>query len=375
MSLFLGRRLEADNPGEAFNLINIQYTSGTTGFPKGCLLSHDYWIVSGHANALRDGRQYRNILASTPFYYMDPQWLLLMTILQGATLHVARRQSTSRYLSWLRAYDINFCLFPWVLHKQSVTPLDNDNRVVRANVYGVPKSLHAEIQERFGLTAREAFGMTELGPTLFMPIEATDMVGSGSCGRPSPFRQCRLVDEQGNEVAVGEPGELIVRGRGILKGYYGNPEASVEAFFGEWFRTGDLMKCDERGFYTIIGRRKDMVRRSGENIAARELESVLNSLPEVSESAIIPVPDPMRGEEVKAWIVLKPEVDRNDALLASIIDRCQESLADFKVPRYFAFRETFPRTGSSKIAKHILASEPPDPKNGTYDRSLGKWVY
>lgn len=356
------------------DLMNIQYTSGTTGFPKGCMLTHTYWIVSGYSNAFRDGKRYDNILASTPFYYMDPQWLLLMTILQGATLHVAPRQSTSRFLHWLRDYGINFCLFPWVLHKQPPQPDDCENRIIRANVYGVPKSLHREIETRFGITAREAFGMTELGPTLFMPMEAEDMVGSGCCGRPAPFRECKLVDENGRDVAQGEPGELVVRGTGILKGYYGNPAATAEAFFADWFRTGDLFRQDERGFFSIIGRRKDMVRRSGENIAARELESVLNSFPEVSESAIVGVPDAMRGEEVKAWIVLKPEISRDEALLSSIIDRCKANLADFKVPRYFAFRDTFPRTGSSKIAKHVLVQEAQGDQYGTYDRTTKKWI-
>ncbi|MFB2551364.1 class I adenylate-forming enzyme family protein [Ensifer soli] len=356
------------------DLMNIQYTSGTTGFPKGCMLTQDYWIVSGYSNAFRDGKRYENLLASTPFYYMDPQWILLMTILQRGTLHVARRQSTSRFLDWLRIYEINFCLFPWVLHKQPPAASDRDNRIVRANVYGVPKTLHAEIQARFGLTAREAFGMTELGPTLFMPIEAADMVGSGSCGRPAPFRDCKLVDEAGRAVSVGDVGELVVRGTGILKGYYGNPAATAEAFFGEWFRTGDLFTQNERGFFTIIGRRKDMVRRSGENIAARELESVLNSFPEVSESAIVGVPDAMRGEEVKAWIVLKPDIDRDDRLVSLLIDRCRANLADFKVPRFFAFRDAFPRTGSSKIAKHILVQETADAQTATYDRTLGTWI-
>src|SRR5690606_1649857 len=123
---------------------------------------------------------------------------------------------------------------------------DSINHVIRANIYGAPGSLHREIEKRFNLTAREAFGMTELGPTLFMPIEAEDMVGSGSCGVPAPFRECRLVDENGKDVGPGEPGELVVRGKGILLGYYRNEEATREAFIDGWFRTGDLFRRDER---------------------------------------------------------------------------------------------------------------------------------
>nr|WP_275448354.1 class I adenylate-forming enzyme family protein [Mesorhizobium sp. IRAMC:0171] len=369
-------RLESFEPAakvQPNDLLNIQYTSGTTGFPKGCMLTQQYWLVSGHSNAHRDGRRYENLLASTPFFYMDPQWLLLMTIIQRGTLFVAQRQSTSRFMTWVREHKINFCLLPWILYKEPQQPDDDRNSIVRANIYGVPRAIHAEIEQRFGLKAREAFGMTELGPTLFMPIEASDMVGSGSCGLPAPFRECRLVDEYGNEVDVGEPGELLVRGKGMLLGYYRNPEATAESMPDGWFRTGDLFRKDHNGFYTIIGRRKDMVRRSGENIAAREVEAVLNAFPYVSESAIIGVPDERRGEEVKAYIVVKQGVEETDGLLVEIVRHCEEQLAAFKVPRFYEFRKEFPRTGSAKIAKHLLRSEDKDLRSGAFDRVTGSW--
>ena len=366
-------RFEPPAKVEPDDLLNIQYTSGTTGFPKGCMLTQRYWIVSGHSNAHRDGKRYERILATTPFYYMDPQWLLLMTIIQRGTLFVAQRQSTSRFMSWLRDHRINFCLLPWILHKEPGQPTDADNEIVRANIYGVPRTLHAQIEERFGLVAREAFGMTELGPTLFMPIEAEDMVGSGSCGLPAPFRECKLVDENGNEAGPSETGELAVRGTGIMRGYYRNEEATAEAFQDGWFRTGDLFRKDRNGFYSIIGRRKDMVRRSGENIAAREVESVLNSFPHVAESAVIGVPDELRGEEVKAYIVVKPGIAETEELIAELIRHCQQQLAAFKVPRYYAFRREFPRTGSAKIAKHVVRSEDGDLRKGAFDRVAGSW--
>jgi crotonobetaine/carnitine-CoA ligase len=337
------------------------------------MLTQRYWIVSGHSNAHRDGKRYERILASTPFYYMDPQWLLLMTLFQRGTLFVAQRQSTSRFMGWVREHRINFCLLPWILYKEPQGPKDDDNAIVRANIYGVPRTLHAQIEERFGLVAREAFGMTELGPTLFMPIEAADMVGSGSCGLPAPFRECRLIGEDGEEVGPMEPGELAVRGEGILQGYYRNDAATSDSLRDGWFRTGDLFRKDHNGFYTIIGRRKDMVRRSGENIAAREVESVLNAFPHVAESAIIGVPDEKRGEEVKAYIVVKPGVDETEELIGEIARHCEQQLAAFKVPRFYTFRSNFPRTGSAKIAKHVLRSEEPDLRKGAYDRLAGSW--
>lgn len=341
------------------DLLNIQYTSGTTGFPKGCMLSQRYWIAAGKVNAFRDGRRYRHILASTPFYYVDPQWLLLMSIYQRATLHVANRQSASRFMEWVRNHNIEFCLLPALTLKQPSHSYDRNNAVIRANIYGVSPRLHAELEERFDICAREAFGMTELGPTLYMPIEATDMVGSGACGIPCPFRECRVADETGAAVPPGTVGELLVRGPGILQGYYKRLDASKAASHGEWFRTGDLFRMDERGYFYLVGRIKDTIRRSGENIAAREVEVMLAAHPDIAEVAVIPVKDEVRGEEIKAIVVWRDSVTGTEAQIVSLIEHCRRNLAPFKVPRFFESRASLPKTGSSKIAKHILLAEAP----------------
>lgn len=365
-------QLETESVGHS-DLLNIQYTSGTTGFPKGCMLTQEYWLISGKVNAFRDGRRYSNILAPTPFYYMDPQWMLMMTLYQRGTLFVANRQSASRFMSWVRDYKINFCLFPYLVYKQDEQPEDGQNEVVRANVYGVPRELHAKIEERFDLVAREAFGMTEVGPAMFMPVEATDMVGSGSCGIASPFRECVVADENGNPVKPGEVGELCIRGRGIMLGYYRNEQATRASFFGDWFRSGDAFRQDERGYFYITGRYKDMIRRSAENIAAREVEAVLNGIDEVAESAAVPVPDPIRGEEVKAFVVLAEGVEPGMEAISNIIRGCSESLAKFKVPRYYSFVDSLPKTASMKIAKAELRERAAHGKEATYDRVEDTW--
>jgi len=356
------------------DLLNIQYTSGTTGFPKGCMLTQRYWITCGKVNAFRDGRRFERILASTPFYYMDPQWLLLMTLYQGGTLFVAAKQSASRFTGWLRRFDIEFCLFPYVVFKQPPAADDPVPSVIRGNVYGVPASIHAALEERFDFCAREAFGMTEVGSAMFMPVEAVDMVGSGSCGRPSPFRECKIVDDAGAEVPRGEIGELLIRGPGILLGYYKRPEATEAALRGGWFHTGDLFRQDENGYFYIVGRAKDMIRRSSENIAAREVEAVLNSAPSVMESAAVGVPDEMRGEEVKAYLVLREGVEPSQAVLEEVIATCGAQLARFKVPRYFSFRTSLPKTPSLKIAKQVLKSEAVQSEEPTYDRVERRWT-
>ncbi len=360
-------------PAALDDLLNIQYTSGTTGFPKGCMLSQRYWLTMGKVSAERDGRAYRRILAATPFFYMDPQWMMLMSFYRRATLFVARRQSASRFMGWLRQYRINFCLFPEVVFKQPPSPDDRDNDIVRVNVYGLHKENHRALEERFDFIVREAFGMTEIGSGLFMPIEATDMVGSGSCGIPSPFREARVADPEGRSVAAGEVGELVVRGPGLLKGYYNKPEATAAAFHGDWFRTGDLFRQDERGYFYIVGRIKDMIRRAGENISAREIEAVLRGMSEIVEAAAVPVPDPTRGEEVKACVVLQPGLTADAVPPARIVAHCEANLARFKVPRYIEYRDSLPKTASEKIAKQLLIGSGADALAKSYDRVEGCW--
>ena len=367
-------RFDPPQPVGHDDLLNIQFTSGTSGFPKGCMLSQRYWISAGKVNAFRDGRVYRRILASTPFFYMDPQWLLLMTLYQRATLFVAARQSTSRFSQWLRDFDIEFCLLPWVLHGMEPQPHDADNHVIRANIYGCPRDLHAGLEARFDLNAREAFGMTEVGPALFMPIERADKVGSGSCGLPCPFRDCRIVDEAGQPVPPGQTGELQIRGPGIMLGYYNNPEATAEALKDGWFATGDLFRQDDEGFFHIVGRKKDMIRRSAENIAAREVEVVLAAAPGVAEVAVVGVPDPLRGQEVKAYLKLKEGVAPGPQVLEAVIATATAGLAPFKVPRFFAFVQDFPRTASLKIAKPQITAGVRDLRAGAFDRTTGTWA-
>ena len=365
---------QASEPVGLDDLLNIQYTSGTTGFPKGVLQAQRYWITQSKINAFRDGLAYERILISTPFYYMDPQWLLLMTFHQRATAFIAAKQSTSRYTEWLRTWNIQFSLMPAeVMFKNPPSPDDGDNQIRRVNVYGLRKEIHAAVEQRFNVNAREAFGMTELGSATFMPLEVEDMTGSGSCGITGPFRECKVVDAEGREVPRGEIGELVVRGSGILRGYFNKPEATREAFYGDWFRTGDLFRQDERGYFYIVGRVKEMIRRSSENIPAREVEAVLKDMPQIMEAAVLGVPDEIRKEEVKAYVILQPGLTRAEVPPEAIIEHARKYLAPFKVPRYIEYRAEFPRTPSNKIRKPELQKEKPDLRTDSWDRVDGVW--
>ena len=296
-----------------------------------------------------------------------------MTFYSRGTLFVARRLSGSRYISWIREHRIEFCLFPEAAYKQPAQPNDADNEIVRVSTYGFPKDEQASLEARFDFVAREAFGMTEIGTAMFVPIEATEMTGSGSCGVAEPFRECRIADEDGKTLPVGAIGELLVRGPGILQGYYNNPEATARAFHGDWFRTGDLFRQDEHGYFYIVGRVKDMIRRSGENIAAREVEEVVLRLQGVSEAACVPVPDARRGEEIKLLVVLQPEVSTQEITPALILEHCRTRLAPFKVPRYIAYAEALPKTASNKVAKGELRASA-NLTAGCYDSVQNTWL-
>ncbi|HWK65722.1 MAG TPA: AMP-binding protein [Rhizobiaceae bacterium] len=358
------------------DLVNIQYTSGTTGFPKGCMLTHRYWLTLSLVASMRGGEEEdsKNLLVAQPYFYMDPQWLTLMAMRLGGQIFVARRASATRFMEWVRKYEIHYCLFPGIVYQQPENPLDDKNSLKRVSIFGFNKEQHADLERRFGTIARESFGMTEVGSALFTPREATHMVGSGSCGMASPFREVKIIDADGNALPDGQVGELCVRGAGIMLGYYRKPEANAASFVDGWFRTGDLFWRDSQGFHYIVGRLKDMIRRSGENIAAREVEAVLTEIPDVLEAAAVGVKDPQRGEEVKAYIVLKPGATPQDVPPQAIFDHCATRLAAFKIPRYLEYREALPKTPSEKIAKQKLVEEKPDLRAGSFDRVAYAWL-
>ncbi len=367
---------EPPTPVTCGDLLNIQYTSGTTGFPKGCMLTHDYWMLIGHyASEFRSqSGEIRNTLIWAPFFYMDPQWQFLMTMKLGATMHVARRISLTNFYDWLEGYEINYCIFPEpALKARDPSEADKRLKLRYVSIYGWRRDSREEVERRFGVVAREGYGMTEIGGGTIVPAEATGKSRELTCGLPAPFRELRIVDENGKDLGDGEEGELWVAGRSILQAYYKRPAANRDSFRGRWFRTGDLFRRDADGYYYIVGRLKDMIKRAGENIAAREVEAALNAMPEIEESAVVAVPDPQRREEVKAYILPKGGENASKPDPEAIIAHCKERLAAFKIPRYITFVTEFPRTPSRKIRKNLLDGDPADPAVGAWDRLDGAW--
>lgn len=359
----------------ATDLMTLQYTSGTTGFPKGCMLTHEYWLLLGNIVSMRgllDVPPKRSLIWA-PFSYMDPQWQFLASSLNGGTSYIVRKMSITKYWDWLVDNKIEYCDLPELfLERYPASEKDAQIKLKHISAYGWPKEMTDEVEERFGLHARNAFGMTEIGAGIFVPIEAHDMARTWTCGLPGPFREARIVGDDGQDVAQGETGELWVRGRAILQGYYHRPEANAASFVGDWFRTGDLMYQDEKGYFYFVSRIKDMIRRSGENIASAEVEYALAALPGIAEAAVIPVPDSLRGEEVKAFIVLDSGTSKDDLDPVTIIAHCGSHLAPFKVPRYIKYVDALPQTTSEKIAKGQLKDH--DSPEGTYDRQVEGWL-
>jgi len=298
-------------------------------------------------------------------------WRLLVCLYLGSAAVVARRFSLSALQDRLVEFDIDYFGATDGVAKLPDHAGIAKLRMAWISIAGLSKGLHEPLERKFRAPVRELYGLTETGSTLYMPTEATHMIGSGSCGVPAPFRACRVVGPDGTDVQRGEVGELWVSGRAILEGYYNKPEATREAFSGEWFRTGDLFRQDENGYFYIQGRIKDSIRRSGENISAREIETIASGIEGVFETAAVAVPDELRGEEVKLCLVLQPGYSREQVTPEAVARYCAERLAAFKVPRYIEYVREMPRTSSNKIAKQELVRE----HGGVvFDRVANAWA-
>jgi len=359
-------------PAEVEDTVDIGFTSGTTGMPKALAGDHSELIrYADHALRVNPMDPRDRFLCPLQFHYGDPLWLFIASIWVGTPLVVMRRFSVSRFWKVAKRFGATRILtigsIPSLLLTADPSPDERDHRVQMATAVAIPPRQHQELIDRFGFPWIEFYGSSESGPAIAMPREFADRyVGSGAIGIPFPEIDARVIDEDGRVVEGPGHGELQLRGEVLFEEYLDDPRATAEVLDGEWLRTGDLVERDADGVYYFGGRRKELIRRGGENVAPAEVEAVLRLHPAVIDAAVVPVEDPIRGEEIKAYVEI---ADAGAVDPSELVDFCAERLAPFKVPRYLELRqEPFPRTPSQRIPKERLKVDGEHTVSDAWDR-------
>jgi crotonobetaine/carnitine-CoA ligase len=290
----------------------------------------------------------------------------------GASLILVNRFSASRFWEQIRRYQATIFNFIGamivILMKQPKSPLDEQNTVRVA--YGTPaldKEIRERFEARFGLTVLAGYALTECPFGTIQPLGGVRKPKSIGIPRFHPeFRnEIRIVNDQGEELPVGETGELIIRNPTVTPGYFRAPEETQKILRNGWLYTGDNAFRDEDGHFFFVDRKKDVIRRRGENFSSLEIEQVLNAHPKVLESAVIGIPSELSDEEIKAYLIPKTG-ERIDP--GEIFRWCEKRIARFKVPRFLEFRKTLPKTPTHRVEKYKLRQEKKDPAEGCVDR-------
>ncbi len=348
----------------------LLYTSGTTGRPKGCVLSNDYFLRAGRWYAtigglctLHAGRE--RLITPLPLTHMNAMaYSAMAMVMTGGCLVQLDRFHPGSWWTSVRESAATVAHYLGVMPAMllGAPPAAEDKKHALRFGFGagVDKRQQAAFEQRFGFPLLEAWAMTETGAgAVVIANHEPRHVGRSCFGRADPAVQWRLVGEDGQDVPAGEPGELWVRAagadpkRGFFTEYLKDAAATAEAWADGWFHTGDLVRADADGHMYFVDRRKNVIRRSGENISAVEVESVLAQHPAVKAVAVAPTPDDVRGDEVLACVVLR-ESAGDAALAAEITRHALQQLAYYKAPGYVAFVDALPLTLSQKVQRAQL---------------------
>jgi crotonobetaine/carnitine-CoA ligase len=353
-----GNRSLATGAPELDEIRAVFFTSGTTGEPKGALLTERMLqtcaISAGNAADVQSGDVF---LLWEPIYHTAGAQMCILALRELVTLVVVPRFSASRFWDQVRRCGVTKIHYLGgvldILMKRQPSPSDRDHRVKIAFGAGCNRETWRLFEERFGVVIREAYGLTE--GSCFTTVNISGKIGS--IGKPYPYLEVRIVDDSGNPLPAGRVGEIIMRGKEpglIAKGYLENPEATKEAFRDGWLYTGDLGRYDEDGDFYYVGRRKDSIRRRGENISAWEVERVLNLHPAVEESAAIGVKASIGEEELKVFIKCRAghTLDPLD-----LVKWCEPRMPRYQIPRYIVFVEGFQRAPTQRILKETLSRD------------------
>jgi crotonobetaine/carnitine-CoA ligase len=354
-----------DNPGHSDDTCIIIYTSGTTGFPKGVMHSQRNLIRAGEANVERLHLQPEDrYLIVLPFFHVNAMFYSLGGVLaSGSAMILVPRFSAGTF--WDTA--VRFQATVVNIIEAIGTILCNrdrseyrDEHMIRA-VYGVRKAAASIFQSDFGIKKlMSGFGMTEIPGVTCNPWEgAAKPASMGVLGRhpdPNlPWAQCRIVDDQRHDVEVGVTGELWVKTPIVMQGYFNDPEKTAQAFDDGWLKTGDIVKQDSDGYFFHIARKKDIIRRRGENISAVEVETVIAEMSGVYQAAAVAVPSELGEDDIMAVVVKQPNATLT---AANIVQWCRGNLSSIKVPRFVSFIDSMPLTPTHKILKSALRDDP-----------------
>jgi crotonobetaine/carnitine-CoA ligase len=338
----------------------VMFTSGTTGPSKGAVMPQSFPLLIGEIIARNAGYTDDDILYNAlPLFHGNAQFLsTIPALLSGARVVLARKFSASQFWDEVRKHgctEFNYIggIIP-MLMRADPSPRDREHSLRVMVGAGAPKDVFRAFERRFGVRLIEGYGMSEIG----IPLQTMSSdTPPGSCGTRHPWYDVRLVDDLGEEVPDGEPGELLVRPKrpgAMMLEYYGMPERTVEAWRDLWFHTGDYLKRDAEGYYWFVDRKKDALRRRGENISSWEVEKIINAHPDVLESAAVAVPADIGEDEVMVCVAPKAGRTVEPAALARW---CEERMAAFMVPRYIRFVPALPKTPTERVQKFELRRE------------------
>ncbi len=355
---------------------SLLYTSGTTGHPKGCILSHEYELMCGDSYRsigppVKLKINSDRIFNPLPSFHINAGVLTFFaSILTGNCLVQPMRFSASTW--WRDIEETKATVFHYlgvviavILKKIKKTNVDLSSLRVGLGA-GVEPALHEEFENFFQVPLIEVWGMTEMCRLLAVNEEPR-LIHTRAMGRPRPDLEVRVINENGIDLPIGSPGEMIVRHseacprKGAFSGYLGNEEATEYTWRGGWFHTGDTVVMDQSKMLYFIDRQKNIIRRAGENIAAAEIENCILQNDVVLSVACIAVPDELREEEVLACIVLKNKNNNKQKTADTLFNHVYEKLAYFKAPGWILFIDKLPTTGTQKVLKHKIFSNNENP--------------
>ena len=351
----------------------IIYTSGTTAPSKGVLCPHSQGHAVGRALALDYGyRPDDGLFTCLPLFHANAMWYsAYAAIWAQACLVVSPRFSASSF--WQEIHTSGATQFNAlgamtnILWKLQPGPQERDHRLRQCMMVPVPKDLYADIRQRWGVALTSVFGMSE--NFAFTRFLANDPPAkAGSAGRALGASELRIVDDDDRDLPAGDVGEILMRSLlpgAMMKGYYKMPEATAAAFLDDWFRTGDRGYVDADGYLYFVDRKKEAIRRRGENISAFEVETILARHPAIAEVAAVPVASDLGEDDVMVYVALKP----GESLTArQLVSFAADQMSYFMVPRYVAFIDSLPKTATEKIQKYLLKEDARVRRNQLWDR-------